>query len=245
MSALSKYVPEKIALTEDKIQVYLVDLRIFDAGQLIGILSKDEQQRAEKLKVKDKCEQYIIARVVLRELLSRCLVDTLPEDIYFSYGEHGKPGVNHTHMGKQIEFNLSHSSHYALYAFTLVNKIGVDIEAASSTIDLRSLAFRSFSQQEFTVLQELDSEAQFAAFYRCWTRKEAFIKAEGTGVGLGLNKITVSMDDKIKAAPIILSSEVKAEGDWYNYQPVTVPGYATAVAVNNNKLHIYAHVITN
>lgn len=245
MSALSKYLPEKIALTEDKLQVYLIDLRIFDAGQLVGILPKNEQQRAERLKVNDKREQYINARVVLRELLSRCLVDTRPEDIYFNYGEHGKPGVNHTQMGKQIEFNLSHSSHYALYAFTLVNKVGVDIEATSSTIELRSLAFRSFSQQEFAVLQELDLEAQFAAFYRCWTRKEAFIKAEGTGVGLGLNKITVSMDEKIKAAPIILSSEVKAEGDWYNYQPVTVPGYATAAAVNNNKLHINAHVITN
>lgn len=245
MSALKKYVADKIDLKEDTLQVYLVDLRLFDSEQLLTILSDDEKQRAERLKVKDKREQFINSRGVLRELLSRCLVETKPEAIYFNYADHGKPVVNHTHMGKPIEFNLSHSGHYALYAFSLINKVGVDIEAISSSIELRSLAFRSFSEQEFSVLQELEHDDQLAAFYRCWTRKEAFIKGEGTGVGLGLGKITVSLDAKIKAAPIILSSEVKAEGEWYSYQPVTVPGFETGIAANSNKLRISAHVITN
>ncbi len=245
MSELNKYLPDKIKLSEEKILVYLVDLRLFDADKMLTLLSDAERQRADKLKIKAKRVQFINARAVLRELLSRFLVETRPESILFNYGEHGKPGINHTHMGKQIEFNLSHSGHYALYAFTLNNIVGVDIEEMSSTIELRSLAFRSFSQQEFAVLQELDTESQFAAFYRCWTRKEAFIKAEGTGVGLGLGKITVSLEEKISAAPVTLSSEVQAEGDWYNYQPVKVPGYETAIAANKGKLHISAHVITN
>lgn len=245
MTALQKYIPGKIKLTEDKLQVYLVDLRLFDAEAMASVLSAEEQQRAAKLKMKDKREQFVISRALLREVLALCLVETSAEGIYFSYGDHGKPAVNHTHMGKPIEFNLSHSGHYALIALTVTNKVGVDIEAVSDAVDKLGLAKRYFSEAETDQFKQLAKADQLDAFYRFWTRKEAFIKADGRGVSLGLGKFSVSLEEKIKAAEILVDGSVDIEGKWYNYQPVSVPGYQTAIATNSDQLHVTAHVITN
>ncbi len=245
MSALLKYLPGKIKLSEDRILVYLIDLGLFDYEALLPVLSEDEKERAEQFKFKEKREQFGITRAILREVIAASLVETKAENIIFNYGEHGKPGVTHTHMGKQIEFNVAHSGHYAFIGITVVNQIGVDIEEMKPSTECKSLARRCFSDKEAAQFKELSGEAQREMFFRCWTRKEAFIKADGRGISIGLNKFGVSLDERINATPIEIDKGADVKGKWFSYQPVAIPHYHTAIAANSDKLRITAHVISN
>ena len=153
-------------------------------------LSPDESRRAFRFHFERDRQRFAAARGILRALLGRYLgVD--PSVLLFDYGRYGKPALASPWQG--LRFNVSHSGGLALFAFATDHEIGVDIEQERPLPEMDSIAERHFSQLEHVALQLLAEPERRRAFFRCWTRKEAFIKAVGDGLSHALDAFDVTL----------------------------------------------------
>ena len=220
--------PRPPQLGEHEVHVWLADLEGPQESTFANVLAPDEQARAARFHFEKDRRHYIAARGVLRWLLGGYLGVT-PESIEFQYNEHGKPWIAPKPPMK-LEFNLSHSHGLALYGFTLERRIGVDIEWMERKTPLEELAQRFFAPAEVAALMSMPKELRRNAFFNGWTRKEAFIKAHGIGLSLGLEKFAVSLEDN---SPALLSmeGEPQAPARWTLRAFDTREGYAAALAV--------------
>lgn len=214
-------------LSVERIHVFLFQLNLFNYDNLLPHLSEDENKRADKLKVEQKKNQFVITRGLLRQLLSKCL-DKGPGEITFSFEQHCKPYIHDKYNNKSIEFNVSHSGDYALIAMTLENKVGIDIEKINPEIDYKSLSNRFFSDKEKQELISLDKDDQLDAFYRAWVRKESFIKATGKGVAFGLDRFSVSLEENKNTEMEVVTPDSVSE-QWYCYDLINLDNYKTAL----------------
>ena len=173
-------------------------------------LSQAELARADKFRSDSRYREYVVTRGLLRQVLAR-LTGLDITGIEFPDGEHGKPRLDNILDGQTIAFNVSHSHGLALVALTLEGSLGVDLEKIRPEVDWRSLAKQYFSGTEVRALNRYPEQAGLKAFYTCWTRKEAFVKALGDGIAYGLNEFDVSIDpDEAYAALTIRRQEVDA-----------------------------------
>jgi len=236
MNSNHQLLEKKIELSEEHIHVFLLRLDLFDCNEFLSSLSEDECERAQRLKIEEKKQQFVITRGVLRKFLSNCL-NTMPEEINIFYGEHNKPYLKQQCNNQTIEFNISHSGNYALIALTLENKVGIDIEKVNYEIDYQSLSKRFFSEKEKEELLILDRDKQLDAFYRAWVRKESFIKATGKGIAFGLDQFSVALNKNIKNRIEIISSDLINE-QWYCYDLMNVDNYKTALTTCSKETDI-------
>lgn len=153
------------------------------------LLSTDEQSRAQQFSVAQRRADFIVGRGILRTLLGQYL-DQNPQDFQFSYGPQGKPSLS-----DPLQFNLAHSHGRALYAFALDTSLGVDLEKFRP-VRMAAIVKRCFAPAEIAYFQTLAPEAWEAAFFTAWTRKEAYLKAVGTGLTDSLNQCPVNTDPK-------------------------------------------------
>lgn len=175
------------------------------------ILSTDELAHADKFLKEEHGIYYVISKAITRQILSRYLA-ILPEKIEFGVEKNGKPFV----VGGDLQFNVSHSGDYLLVGVTKKNLIGVDIERVKKNLDHLALAKRFFTQKEYETLEMLSDEKQIAAFYRCWTRKEAFIKATGLGLSFGLANFGVDVSEKSESSCLLsVSDKSFSKNDWF------------------------------
>lgn len=154
-------------------------------------LSADELQRANRFVFERDRHHYVVCRGALRYLLAAYL-DAAPGDLVFNYGHRGKPSLDGAAAGR-LQFNVSHASGVAVAAITTGAAIGVDQESVSRTVEFEALARRFFSECETDDLLSLPAEARRAAFFACWTRKEAYIKAIGDGLACPLDSFAVTL----------------------------------------------------
>jgi len=187
--------PDTLSLSKDHIDVWLCDLKQLsgEINNFYSTLSDDECNRADKLKVEDKRQQYIITRGVLRQRLS-LVTNIKSEDFVFKLLKHGKPVLNNDARFTDITFNVSHSNDLALIAVAKNQNIGIDIEKINRESNYQALMTRFFSKAEQAEFQTIQEATMARAFCACWTRKEAFIKAVGDGVSYGLNSFDVTVD---------------------------------------------------
>jgi len=156
-------------------------------------VSLNERVRAERLLDPYKKKRFLAGRGLLREILGGYL-GIQPDEVHFTMGEHGKPCLSTTAGNKeQLHFNLSHSGTMFLLAITATREVGVDIEQLNNDIPFSDMARIAFSPREQKELFDLPHHLQLAAFYRCWTRKEAYLKASGMGFALKSNRFDVSL----------------------------------------------------
>ncbi len=135
--------------------------------------------------------RFMACRAALRRILAG-LLDADPAEIKFQYSEFGKPSLIGEHS-RGFHFNVSHSDNIAMIAVTSQSQIGVDVERVRPDIDATGIAERFFSAVEREMLASLPGELQVEAFFRCWTRKEATIKAIGEGLSFPLDQFDVSL----------------------------------------------------
>ena len=155
---------------------------------LRALLSEDELKRADQFKFEELRRNFIATKGILRQLIER-YTDMPAGEIQFEYGVKGKPELtNHA-----LQFNVSHSHELAVYAFTLQQAVGIDVEYTEREVELLSLAKRFFADAEYQQLKRLPEEKQHLAFFHAWTRKEAFIKAVREGLSYPLKKFVVSV----------------------------------------------------
>lgn len=152
----------------------------------------DEQQRALRYQQSLSRDRFIIARGILRVLLSH-YVGCPPPNLELTYGVHGKPALGATAL--PLEFNLTHSDDIALYAFTLQQPLGIDLERVRSEVNYWAIARRFFSVAEQAYLQSLPPASQAEGFFQLWTYKEAWVKAKGGSVFSGLQQLAITAID--------------------------------------------------
>lgn len=152
-------------------------------SDLAHCLNAEEQERARRFVKPMHGRRFSAFRAILRHLLAAYL-DTAPGDIRLMKGERGKPALDPARHGTALFFNVSHSEESALFAFTAVSEVGVDIEVtgAHRFADLAGLATRVLSPEEQVYLDGLPTEYRNADFLDLWTVKEATLKAGGEGL---------------------------------------------------------------
>lgn len=160
-------------------EVWVVPLRANRhlVDELRQTLSPDEIERALRFRAEEDCDLFIVARGILRRILSRYASEQ-PEKLVFGYGSKGKPYLrDHS----DLQFNLGHSGGFAVYGVS-GEELGVDIELVKPLTDWRKISQRFFSPREVEELESLDPTQQLRGFFSCWTRKEAYTKAVGEGI---------------------------------------------------------------
>jgi 4'-phosphopantetheinyl transferase len=188
-------------------------------------LEPDELNRASRFHFEKHQRHFIVARGFLRSVVARYL-ETQPEALRFSYGAYGKPALASEHV---LRFNLSHSHEVALLAVTLDAELGVDVEHIRVDFASEEIARRFFSRAEVDVFNALPKEEQVAAFFRCWTRKEAYIKAIGKGLSQALDAFDVTLTADAQAE--LLRAEEDDVERWWMTDIDVGDGYAGALAV--------------
>ncbi len=207
------------------IEVWRVDLS--NANQIDALwplLDSEEQARAKRFHFDHDRRRFVLAHGALRTILG-WFCQCPAADLHFVYSAHGKPALT-PHCA--LAFNLSHSADLALCAITTAGEVGVDVECHRA-VDATALAQRFFSSSEANRLAQLGGTALQAAFFACWTRKEAYIKAKGLGLSLPLDQFTVSTDD----APPRMESSSFAPADVAAFSLWSIPvpaGYSATLA---------------
>ncbi|MFN2190357.1 MAG: 4'-phosphopantetheinyl transferase family protein [Candidatus Promineifilaceae bacterium] len=197
---------------------------------MLEMLSEDERERAARFRFERHRTQYILSRGALRILIGRYLrID--PGEAKFQHNEYGKPYLDSRyHHDSTLEFSLAHSGDLTVFAFARDSAIGVDCEFVRSVPDAEEIAARFFSQWEDDVLKSLPEDQKTAAFYSCWTRKEAYIKAMGLGLSMPLDRFAVSIKPEEPAQLIHIDGSASEAAKWAvkSWEPKT--GYIAAVA---------------
>lgn len=226
--------PARLALSAGDVHVWRIRL---DAGddaiaRYRALLAPDEQARAARLPRRGDRDRYTAAHGALRDILSRYL-GADARALRFDYGPHGKPELKGAvvETGEAIAFNLAHSAGLALCAVAAGRAVGVDIERIRPALAAEHIAERFFAANEVATLRGLPGAEQPLAFFRCWTRKEAFIKALGRGLAYPLNRFEVSLAPDEPPALLAIADAPDEVADWTLHELHPGPGYIAALAV--------------
>lgn len=223
---------------EREIHVWSVDLyasetHVSHSGQL---LSPNEVARAQRLTREVVRRRFVATRVALREILSQYL-DREPAKIEFEYGAHGKPGLA-AGMRKDVEFSVSHSADLAMIAVTRAREVGIDLEVTARDLDYLGIARRFFAADEAQALEGQSEAGAREGFFRCWTRKEAFLKARGDGLSLPLEGFSVTVD-RDRAPALLATRWNPREVDEWQLADLSAPaGFAAAIAYRGDRAPI-------
>ncbi len=177
-------------LARDDVHVWQANLD--EAKSLVTdgerMMSTDERARWQAFNRRDLQDRFALTRLFLRMTLAS-YVESKPLYIEFASRERGKPSI----VGSTIEFNLSHSAGISVLAITQEREVGIDVERLDPSLDELKIAERFFSHAEYEALTRLSADKRRRAFFSVWTRKEAFLKGVGLGIGGHLNRFIVSV----------------------------------------------------
>jgi 4'-phosphopantetheinyl transferase len=202
-----------------------------ETERLTQYLCASEQARAARFHFQGDHDRYVAARAALRLQLG-ALLDCDPKSLLLQYTSYGKPFIENC----GIEFNLSHSGDWVLFAFTRAAEIGVDIEQMRPVPDMRDVAKQNFAAPEFARWETTPERDRTEAFYRCWTRKESFIKAIGEGLSCPLDRFEVAfgLDQPARLTSVDGNEALAAE--WWMADLPGFAGYAAAVTARHADL---------
>ncbi len=195
------------------------------------VLAPPERERADRYRFEHLRTAFVLARGALRLLLG-CYLHAPAAGIRFEYGLRGKPALP---SGHGLHFNTSHSGGLALFAFTLGCELGIDVEWIRPLDDLQNLARRFFCAEETADLLALPAEHQVQAFFRCWTRKEAYVKATGDGLAVPLDDFRVELRPGEPSRFIHIGGDAGATEAWTLHALEFGPDYAAALAYRDTR----------
>jgi 4'-phosphopantetheinyl transferase len=189
-----KLVGNGYSLLENEVHLWWdsLDASHDDVQRLFDFLSREEQERAARFHFELHRRRFAIGRALLRQILAAYLC-THPRSVSFSYGTHGKPELKTDFGEEKLTFNLSHSEGFIVYAVGRARRIGVDVEVIRPVAEVEQIADRYFSARERKSLRALPETQKRRAFFNCWTRKEAYLKALGDGLARPLDSFDVTL----------------------------------------------------
>jgi 4'-phosphopantetheinyl transferase len=210
-----------------------------DLDGLAGVLSTEESARADRYRFEHDRRQFIVARGILRCLLGRYL-GVAPREIPLTFGPQGKPGVE-----GPLQFNLAHSRGFVAFAMVPGRRVGIDVEKINPTIDVLELATGFFSQPETESLQRLQGGERVRAFFRCWSRKEAYLKAIGDGLSRPLGDFDVATDLRPGSLLLDVRWDRAEVARWHLADIALDPGYTSALAVEGGEIPVRVRPVTD
>ena len=203
---------------------------------LEALLAEDELERAYRFRFDRHRRRFIVGRGVLRSILGAYL-GVEPSSLSFRYGEKGKPALAEG-WSEDLSFNLSHSSELALYGFGSRLELGIDVERLRQLEGAEDIAERFFSVPERLALRRVPAEAKADAFFNCWTRKEAYIKATGDGLSMALDRFDVTLAPGEPARMLSADGDARAAARWSMVHLEPSPGYVGALAAPSPSLRV-------
>jgi 4'-phosphopantetheinyl transferase len=217
-----------------EVRVWSAHLDRLPAALLARSLSADEQERARRFHFERDRRRFAAARGLLRHLLGGYLgLD--PARLRLRYGPWGKPSLAED---EGLRFNVSHSGGRALLAFAWRLDVGVDVERIRPVPEAEDLARRYFSPREGADLLRLAEGERQAAFFRCWTRKEAFVKATGDGLSRPLAAFDVTLAPGEPARLLRVDGEPDAARRFWIEDVSPAPDFAGALAVGGSPARV-------
>jgi 4'-phosphopantetheinyl transferase len=226
-----------ISLSSSDVDIWCVKLHSLSTHvqDLAGILSAEEKNRSEKFRSDRDKLCAVVSRGVLRLILSAYLGQP-PAQIQMISGPQGKPALFHQDKRHPIQFNLSHSHETVLYGITRMGEIGVDVEKVRDVPDFEKIIRRFFSARERTAFDELPPAQRKRAFFTCWSRKEAFMKARSDGFSLPLDQFDVSILPDQPAALLATRWDPSEVNRWLLSDIRLDADHAAAMAVDISSL---------
>jgi 4'-phosphopantetheinyl transferase len=205
-------------------------LEASEGESLHALLSLDEQQRAQRLHLERDRRAFVAVRGTLRLLLGHYMQQP-PARLRFRYGPEGKPFL--AGEGASLAFNVTHSGEWALFAISRETAVGIDLEQVRPITPERCLrlARRFFSHREADALDSLPTGAVNAAFFACWSRKEAYIKCRGATLARLLAQCVVNVDPDEPAALLSTPWQAEDQGNCQLHDLPAPPGYRAALAL--------------
>jgi len=217
-------------LPSSAVHVWTIPLQVAENvfAPLRKLLSDDELERASRFHFEKDARHFIVARGSLRSILG-AYIPFPAADLRFSYSPQGKPGLQHP--VSDIRFNLSHSRGLALLALARGRDLGVDVEWKNEDVEIEKLAQRFFSRHEHQSMLSQPEQKRIAAFFRGWTCKEAFLKAQGMGLSRILSSFDVDMNVGQPARLLATRPDATEADHWFLQELEIAEQYAAAVAV--------------
>ncbi len=197
-----------------------------------NILIDLERKRSNQYVYSVHRNKYILRRAALRILIGT-YTRTQPKNVNIQYNRYGKPLLPPSDHERYCQFNLSFSEQKTLIAFTLGRRVGVDIQHHTSNIEYESIAKTMFAAQEYLAISSLPINLRSIAFYNCWTQKEAYIKAIGTGLSTPLNQFVVNLQTN-RAGILAHETQPNEPFNW-SLRYIDIPGnYSACLAVEGH-----------
>ncbi len=224
--------PADFTLSKREVHVWRasLDVTVTERQQLARALTLNEWRRAQRFYFPSDRAHFITSRGLLRDILSR-YQGVPPEHLHFGHNNFGKPFLVSLTGQDTLSFNISHSNALLLVAITRCKSVGIDVEHVRSIENYKQIAQSTFSSQENAMLLSLPAESRLEAFFTCWTRKEAFIKAIGEGLSYPLDRFVVSLTPGKPAAILNLTGRVQKRSRWSLHALSPGPGYVGALAI--------------
>jgi 4'-phosphopantetheinyl transferase len=200
-----------------------------DARQLARyerFLSGEEQEQASRFHAPRSRKEFTQTRACLRLLLAH-YSSVRASSLRFSAGPFGKPAL----VGLPLSFNVSHTEGVSMIAIARHAAVGVDVERVLPALDLLAIATTHFSANELSKLRSLTGAELTESFFRCWTRKEAFLKAQGLGLPHGLDAFEVTLLPHEAAAVLACTWLPAAPERWALVHFEPMPGISGALAI--------------
>ncbi len=208
-----------------------------DLMPLEAVLTEEERTRSARFLFLEDKRRFILGRGILRHLLGGYL-GRPPLDLKLATNKYGKPAL----VGEPaLQFNLSHSGDRILHAFAWDRRLGVDVEAIRPLKDLEQMAAYAFTPRERARFFSLPQSQQLPAFFNCWTRKEAFMKAVGMGLSLSPQLFEVAFTVGEPVALQHLDPTVEEGTEWQLMALDVGDGYATALAAEGHDMRYSMH----
>ena len=223
-------------LPDSDLHIWCASLNVSlqDLSHYFSLLSQDEISRAERFYFERDRNHFIAGRGLLRYFLGSYL-DLEPARIEFDYGAHGKPAVKSELDKNILEFNLSHSKDLALYAFNWNRRVGIDVEYMIAMADINDFAEKFFTPRESEYIDSLSGKQKDYAFFKTWTCKEAFFKANGSGLTVPINQVEIFLDTNGAAALTSIGNDKEQNSHWRLELLNPIPGYQAALAIEGTE----------
>lgn len=196
------------------------------ASALLPLLSVTERERAARFRVADDRMRAVVGRGMLRVILGACTARP-PEAVELSTDAFDRPIMQ---QSTEIDFNVSHSGDWILIGVAANTRIGVDVEQIRPVADVSDLVQRFFAPAEAAIISSLHGEQQDVAFFDCWTRKEAYVKAVGAGLSLDLASFQVECRPGTEPAVLTIGGSAQEAARWLLWSAAPAAGYRAAVA---------------
>jgi 4'-phosphopantetheinyl transferase len=205
-----------------------------DLPILRSLLGSEEVLRADQFRTKELQQRYTLVHAALRLLLGRYLNEN-PAALKFTTSQKGKPRLQ---GARPPWFNLSHSDGIALIGVTAACEIGIDIETIKPLPDMIDVAKRFFCSEEAEDLMSIQPEDRCKAFYTCWTRKEAYVKATGGGLQTRLDDFRVSLRPSERARLLHIGGSATRAAQWTLHSIDSLESSIGALAHPGPPLHL-------